>query len=67
MLRPRLETVLRAMERGSVMSDALAAAAPCFSLSAIELVRSAEKSGAWDEILLEIAEGIEEGTFDAIV
>ena len=66
-LRVKLGTVLQAMERGAVMSEALAGVTPCFSLSAVELVRSAEKSGAWDEILLEIAEGLEEGTFDDIV
>ena len=29
-----------------------------------ELVRAAEKTGAWDEVLCEITEGLEEGTFD---
>ena len=66
-LRTKLPTVLQAMERGAVMSDALAGVGPCFSRSVVELIRSAEKSGAWDEILIEIAEGIEEGTFDDIV
>lgn len=61
--RGRLAALLLAMEQGAVMSEAMAGVAPCFSRSVIELVRSAEKSGAWDEILLEIADGLDEGTF----
>jgi type II secretory pathway component PulF len=46
------------------LSEALATEPRFFSLSVIELIRAAEKTGAWDEILAEIADGIEEGTFD---
>jgi hypothetical protein len=43
--------------------DAVAQQPETFSLSVRELVVSAEKSGAWDEIVQEIAAGLEEGTF----
>jgi len=62
-LRSVLEQMLHGVENGSAISDALAHVVPAMSRSVIELVRSAEKTGAWDEILLEIAEGLEEGTF----
>ena len=49
---------------GLTLSEALAKRRPEFSLSVVELVKTAEKTGAWDEILEEIAGGIEDGTFD---
>ena len=52
------------MEDGAILSEALAEHAAVFSLSVREMIKTAEKCGAWDEILLEIAQGLEEGTFD---
>lgn len=52
------------MERGMTMSQVLQKHSSEFSLSVIELVKMAEKSGAWDEILQEIVDGLSEGTFD---
>jgi len=63
-LKGKIKSVLAEMERGAIMSEALEKCGDYFSASVIELVRSAEKTAAWDNILLEIAEGIEEGTFD---
>ena len=63
-LKKNLRDILVAMETGSIMSEALAKCDGYFSASIIELIRSAEQTAAWDEILPEIADGIEEGTFD---
>ena len=52
------------VEAGSPLSDALKKHPAEFSPSIIELIKTAEKSGAWDDILPEIVEGLEEGTFD---
>lgn len=52
------------MEKGAVLSEALAEHQSVFSLSVREMVRTAEKCGAWDEIMMEIAQGLEEGSFD---
>jgi len=46
------------------MSQALKKYPAEFSVSVVELIRVAEKSGAWDEILPEITDGLSEGTFD---
>jgi len=35
-----------------------------FSPAVRELVKTAEKTGAWDDILQEIADGLQEGTFN---
>lgn len=60
-----LEKIRRLLEdEEKSLSEALAAEPVFFSSSVIELIRAAEKTGAWDEILTEIADGIEEGTFD---
>lgn len=52
------------IEKGSTFTEAVAKHPDIFSLSVRELVNAAEKSGAWDEVLLEIVGGLEEGTFD---
>ena len=52
------------IESGGTLSEGLSKAPDYFSLSVCELTRAAEKSGAWDEIMREIAEGIDDGTFD---
>jgi len=59
-----IAAVLEAMEAGATMSDALVEHPFVFSPSVLELVRAAEESGAWDEILQEIADGLDDGTFD---
>ena len=53
-----------AIEQGTAMSQALQKHPEEFSPSVVELIKMAEKSGAWDEILQEIADGLQEGTFD---
>ena len=62
--RATLEAVTDTLEEGSSLSDALAGHEGVFSLAVRELVRSAEKSGAWDELLAEIAGGLADGTFE---
>lgn len=59
-----LEQILADLKSGTGVSDAFRRHPGTFSLCIIELVDSAEKSGAWDEILEEIAGGLEDGTFD---
>jgi type II secretory pathway component PulF len=63
-----LEAVIRAlldaMEQGATFREAVEKHPAVFSPSVRELVATAERSGAWDDILLEIADGLEEGTFD---
>ena len=44
-------------------SEATVRAPDFFSASIFELIRAAEKRGAWDEILAEIVDGLDEGTF----
>ena len=58
-----LERVYSEIREGREFSTAMEAAADHFSYSVRELVRSAEKTGAWDEILPLIAEGLEDDTF----
>jgi len=53
-----------ALEQGLTMSQVMQKQSSEFSPSVIELIKMAEKSGAWDEIIQEIVEGISEGTFD---
>ncbi len=62
--RSVISSVRDAMEQGTAMSQALQKYSPEFSTSVIELVRMAEKSGAWDEILRELVDGLSEGTFE---
>ena len=59
-----VEEVHAAIEGGASLSDALRYHPDTFSLSVRELVRTAEQSGAWDDILQEIADGLADGTFD---
>lgn len=58
-----LDDIEGSVRSGTTLSEALAAQPALFSLSVVELVRSAERTGAWDDILLEIADGLQEGTF----
>lgn len=56
--------IQKAMAGGMTLSEAVAEHPEHFSPSIRELVRTAEKTGAWDEILAEIADGLADGTFD---
>ena len=62
--RETVSGITRALEKGMPLSEAIAEYPEVFSLAMRELIRAAEQSGAWDEILLEIADGLSEGTFD---
>ncbi len=48
---------------GVRMSDALAKFPDEFSVAQLELVKVAEKRGAWDEVLQELVDGLLDGTF----
>ena len=52
------------IDRGSVMSEAMQKHAAEFSPSILELIKTAEKTGAWDDILQEIVDGLQDGTFE---
>ena len=52
------------LEEGVLLSEAMAAMGSVFSLSSVELIRTAEKGGHWDLAVEELAEGLLEGTFD---
>jgi len=56
-------TLSQEMNGGATFSEAAEKHGKLLSLSVIELLRHAEKTGAWDEILLELIDGLEEGTF----
>jgi len=64
---PETRDVLAAMaaelKAGATLSDTVAARPETFSPSVRELIKAAEKTGAWDEILQEIADGLCDGTF----
>jgi type II secretory pathway component PulF len=61
--RKRIDEIRRAMDRGHTLSEAIGKFRRDFSPSIVELVKTAEKTGAWDEILQEIADGLQDGTF----
>lgn len=63
-LRNILTDMHRRMRDGAILSEAAAALPEEFSVAIVELLKAAEKTGAWDEILVEMAEGLEEGTFE---
>jgi type II secretory pathway component PulF len=58
-----ISTIRAEIESGQIMSQALEKLCPEFSLSEIELIKAAEKRGAWDEVLQELADGLLDGTF----
>ncbi len=51
------------MGQGRTLADAVCEQPAVFSLSVRELVVAAERSGAWEEIMQELADGLREGTF----
>jgi type II secretory pathway component PulF len=52
------------LEDGSLLSEAMEKFPEDFSLSAIEMIRTAEKEGHWDLVVQELADGYLEGTFE---
>ncbi len=52
------------IEGGKTLSEAMKEDPSEFSACVRELVRAAENTGAWDEVLPEIADGLADGTFD---
>ena len=52
------------LEAGFLLSEAMAKFPERFSLSALELIKTAEKEGHWDLVIEELAEGLLDGTFD---
>jgi len=65
---PEFQAVIQAMQsalaEGNLLSEVMGEHPELFSLSAIELVRTAEKGGQWDIVVEELADGYLEGTFD---
>ena len=58
-----LSSVRESIEKGSSLSEILVKYPPFFSPFVVELIKSAEKTGSWDEILQEIIDGLEDGIF----
>ena len=58
-----LAAIRRDLEEGTDLSQALGKHGDTFSPCVRELIRTAERCGAWDEILQEIADGLSEGSF----
>ena len=52
------------LEAGFLLSEAMEKFPLEFSLSALEMIRTAEKEGHWDIVIEELAEGYLEGTFE---
>ena len=63
-LKKALSDVRLSVEDGLSLSDAMKKHPLIFSPSILELVMTAEKIGAWDEIIQEIIGGLEDGTFN---
>ena len=51
------------IQEGLLLSEAMSGLGDVFSLSAIEMIRTAEKGGQWDLAVEELADGLLEGTF----
>ena len=54
----------RGIERGTSLSEAMLEGSYSFSLSVLEMIRTAERRGAWDDILEELVDGLLDGTFE---
>lgn len=61
--REDIAALLEHVEAGDSVAEAIDRRPEVFSRSVRELVRAAERRGAWDEVLPEIADGLDEGTF----
>lgn len=55
--------LLQDIEGGARLSNATGKHPATFSNSVCELIRTAERRGAWDEVLEELCAGLEDGTF----
>ena len=64
-IKKLLSALNKGMNDGMTLSEAAENHDSQISASVLELLRYAEKTGAWDEILEEIAGGLEDGTFTA--
>lgn len=62
--RETLSALHAVLQTGMALSEALEQHPGIFSRAVRELVRSAERTGAWDDILPLIAEGLSDGTLD---
>lgn len=58
-----LLSLKKVVDGGSPLSDGMKNHPAFFSPCVLELARTAEASGKWDEILQEIADGLADGTF----
>ncbi len=64
LLKNIYSSIRKDMETNSTtFYEALAKHPSEFSVSILELIKTAEKSGAWDDILQEVTDGLQEGTF----
>ena len=61
--RDTVQALLDRIEGGATLSAAASANPAEFSAAAVELIRTAARRGAWDEVLAELADGLAEGTF----
>jgi len=59
-----IRSVKTGLDSGCELSQALQEHPSHFSPSVVELVKAAENTGAWDEILSELTDGLAEGTFE---
>ena len=59
-----LTKIREQLGNGLTLSEAMVAHPEDFSPCILELLKSAEKSGAWDDVIPEIIEGLAEGTFE---
>ena len=59
-----IEAMQSAMEEGNLLSEVMVAHPALFSLSSLEMVRTAEKGGQWNIVVEELADGYLEGTFE---
>ena len=63
-LKKVIYSIYKDMDNGDTLSEAIKKHPSDFSSSVVELIKAAEKTGAWDEILREITDGLNEGTFN---
>lgn len=61
--RKTIQSLRKEIENGATFSGALKKFPSEFSASSIEMIRTAEQRGVWDDILIELCEGLSDGTF----
>jgi type IV pilus assembly protein PilC len=59
-----IQAMHSALADGNLLSEVMVAHPSFFSLSSLEMVRTAEKGGQWDIVVEELADGYLDGTFD---